>query len=57
MDKGTGLSVDFGPDAVKAMDMNRAFVETRDRSFVFKSKYTFHRDGKVEKKGDKWEEA
>lgn len=52
-----GMSVDFGPDAVKTVDMNRAFIETRDRSFTFRSKYTFHRDGKVEKKGDKWEEA
>ena len=52
-----GMAVDFGPDAVKMVDMNRAFVETRERSFVFSSKYTFHRDGKVEKKGDKWEEA
>lgn len=52
-----GMAVDFGPDAVKMMDMNRAFVETNERGFVFRSKYTFHRDGKVEKKGDKWEEV
>jgi len=52
-----GMAVDFGPDAVKTLDMNRAFVETAERSFVFRSKYTFHRDGKVEKKGDKWEVA
>lgn len=52
-----GMAVDFGPDAVKMVDMNRAFIETRERSFVFRTKYTFHRDGKVEKKGDKWEEA
>ena len=52
-----GMAVAFGPDAVKTIDMNRAFIETKDRSFTFRSKYTFHRDGKVDRKGDKWEEG
>lgn len=52
-----GIAVDFGPEAVKTIDMNRAFIETKDKSFTFKSKYTFHRDGKVDRKGDKWEEG
>ena len=52
-----GMAVDFGPDAVKTVEMSRAFIETRERRFVFRTKYTFHRDGKVEKKGEKWEEA
>ncbi len=52
-----GMAVDFGPDAVKTIDMNRAFIETKDRGFTFRSKYTFHRDGKVDRKGDKWEEG
>ena len=52
-----GMAVDFGPDAVKTIDINRAFIETKDRSFTFRSKYTFHRDGKVDRKGDKWEEG
>lgn len=52
-----GMVIDFGPDAVKTINMNRAFVESRDRSFTFGTQYTFHRDGKVDKKGEKWEEG
>lgn len=52
----TGMAIDFGSEAMVNMEMNRAFVETKERSYVFRSKYTFHRDGKVERKGDKWQE-
>jgi len=52
-----GMSIDFGAEAVKIIELNRAFVETKERSFTFRSSYTFHRDGKVERKGDQWQEA
>ncbi len=52
-----GLSINFGSEALVNIEMNRAFVETKDRSYAFISKYTFHRDGKVDRVGDKWQEV
>jgi len=52
-----GMSVDFGNDALTNLEMNRAFIETKERGFAFNSQYTFHRDGKVDRKGDKWQEV
>lgn len=53
-----GVAVNFGPgETTKVIEMNRAFVETSDRSFVFKTEYTFHKDGKLEKRVNKWMEA
>ncbi len=53
-----GVSVSFGSgETTKVIEMSRAFVETRDRSFVFRSQYTFRPDGKVERKGDQWKEV
>jgi len=52
-----GMAVNFSPgETKKVMHMNRAFVETPDRSFVFKTEYTFHKDGKVEARVNKWME-
>jgi len=53
-----GVAVNFSPgETTKVMHMNRAFVETSDRSFVFKTEYTFHKDGKLETRVNKWTEA
>lgn len=53
-----GVAVNFSPgETKKVMHMNRAFVETSDRSFVFKTEYTFHKDGKLETRVNKWTEA
>jgi len=52
-----GMAVNFSPgETTKVMHMNRAFVETSDRSFVFKTEYTFHKDGKLEARVNKWTE-
>jgi len=52
-----GMAVNFGPgETKKVMHMNRAYVETPDRSFVFKTEYTFLKDGKVEARVNKWME-
>lgn len=53
-----GVAISFGPsDNTKTIDMNRAFIETENRSFVFRTKYTFHKDGKIEKRINKWMEV
>ena len=53
-----GVSVNFGSgETIKVIEMSRAFVETRDRSFAFRSQYTFYPDGKVERKADQWKEV
>lgn len=53
-----GVAVNFSPgETTKVMHMNRAFVETSVRSFVFKTEYTFHKDGKLETRVNKWTEA
>ncbi|NQT71997.1 MAG: hypothetical protein HQ553_04410 [Chloroflexi bacterium] len=52
-----GIAIDFGSEALLEMEVNRAFVETKERSFKFRSKYVFHRDGKVDKQGDSWQEV
>lgn len=53
-----GIAINFGPgETTKVMDMDRAFVETANRSFVFRTKYTFHKDGKLETRINKWTEA
>ena len=53
-----GVAINFGPsENSKTLDMNRAFVENENRSFVFRTKYTFYKDGKLEKRVNKWMEA
>lgn len=50
-----GISINFtSQETLKSIELNRAFIEARDKSFTFRSQYIFHRDGKVEKKGDRW---
>ena len=53
-----GMSMDFGPkDTTKVIDMSRAFIESIDRSFAFRTRYAFHKDGKVETKVNQWMEV
>jgi len=53
-----GLAVDFGPsDATKIVELRRAYVETQSRSFAFITRYTFHKDGKVEQAVNRWTEV
>lgn len=50
-----GISIDFSPqETVKTIELSRAFIETRDISFAFRSQYIFHQDRKIERKGDRW---
>lgn len=50
-----GISVNFtSQETSKSIELSRAFIETRDISFAFRSQYVFHRDRKVERKGDRW---
>jgi len=44
---GLEMKTDQG-ETTKVMEMRRAYIETKDRSFAFLTKYTFHKDGKVE---------
>lgn len=53
-----GVAINFGPgENSKTFELNRAFVETTKRSFTFRTKYTFYKDGKVETRLNKWMEA
>lgn len=53
-----GMHVDFGAEETsKVIEISRAFIETMERSFVFKTSYTFHKDGKVETKINQWTEV
>ena len=53
-----GMDITFSPgEDTKVTDMNRGYVETADRSFVFRTTYTFHKDGKIETRVNKWLEA
>jgi len=53
-----GVNINYGPgENSKTLDMNRAFIENENRSFVFRTKYTFYKDGKLEKRVNKWMEA
>lgn len=53
-----GMSVEFGAEeTTKVIEMSRAFIETSDRSFAFRTSYTFHKDGKVEAKVSRWMEV
>ena len=53
-----GMPVDFDAgETSKVIEMSRAFVETTDRSFAFRTSYTFHKDGKVETKVNRWMEV
>jgi hypothetical protein len=53
-----GVSVNFDSgETTKVIEMSRAFIETRDRSFAFISQYTFRSDGKVDRKGNQWKEV
>lgn len=50
-----GISISFtSQEPTKSIELSRAFIETRDKSFAFISKYIFHRDKKVEREGDRW---
>jgi len=50
-----GISIDLtSQETTKSIELSRAFIETRDKSYAFRSQYIFHRDGKVERKGDRW---
>ena len=53
-----GMSIHFAAGkTTEVMEMSRAFVETKDRSFAFRTKYTFHQDGKVEQAINQWMEV
>lgn len=53
-----GVSVNYDPgETSKTIDMNRAFIETAERSYTFKTQYTFHKDGKLNLGINKWMEA
>ena len=53
-----GLSPVFKAGETKSTtEINRAFVENSIRSFVFKTQYTAYKDGKIEKRINKWIEA
>lgn len=44
-----GLEIKFDPgETTKVIEMRRAYVETKDRSFAFTTRFTFHKDGKVD---------
>lgn len=50
-----GVSINFSPQQMtKSMELSRAFIETRNESYAFRSKYIFHRDKNIERKGDRW---
>ena len=53
-----GISINFtSQEPSKSIELSRGFVESRDKSFAFRTQYTFHRDGKVERKGDRWKKV
>lgn len=53
-----GIDFTFGPgEDVKTLELNRAFLETQDKSFTFTTQYSFHKDGKLETRINKWVEA
>lgn len=52
-----GLDIVFGPgENSKTISLNRAFIETQNKNIVFKTEYTFYKDGRLEKKLNKWME-
>ena len=52
-----GLDITFSPgENTKTISLNRAFIETTTKNIVFKTEYTFHKDGKLETKLNKWME-
>lgn len=53
---GASINFDSG-ETTKVVAMSRAFIESRDRSFAFRSQYTFHQDGKVDRKDEQWKEV
>ena len=47
--KELGLEINFdASEETKVITMRRAYVETKDKSFAFITRYTFHKDGKVD---------
>ncbi len=53
-----GVNINYGPgENSKILDMNRAFIENESRSFVFRTQYTFYKDGKLENRINKWMEV
>lgn len=53
-----GLAIDFEPSkTTKVIEMKRAFIETKNRSFAFTTRFTFHRDGKVDQAINSWLEV
>lgn len=54
----SGMNITFNQgETTKSIEMNRAFVETLSRSFVFRTRYTFHQDGKVDARINQWMEV
>ena len=52
-----GMFIEFDSEEVtKTIEMSRAFIETKEKSFAFRSQYIIHRDGKIEVKGGQWKE-
>jgi len=53
-----GLEVIFGPgETKKVIDMNRAFIESDCKSIAYRTQYTIHKDGKLEKRINMWKEG
>ncbi len=53
-----GLGIDFNSgETSKVVEMRRAYVETTKRSFAFTTRFTFHKDGKVEQAINKYMEV
>ena len=53
-----GLNVNFGPgESKKVIEMNRAFIENEYKSVVYRTQYTIYKDGKLEKRTNKWMEV
>ena len=53
-----GLEIKFGPsEETKVVEMRRAYVETKDKSFAFITRYTFHKDQKVDQSINQYKEV
>lgn len=53
-----GLDVIFGAgESKKIIDMNRAFIESECKSIVYRTQYTIYKDGKLEKRTNRWMEV
>jgi len=53
-----GLEISFTEGgATKVIDIRRAYVETSEKSFAFTTRFTFHKDGKVDQAINQWLEV